>query len=225
MRLHRFFVEGKLGAGQEFVLTNETQTHQIMKVFRLGKGDKVILFDGGGFDFVSEIKSVSKNEIIFMPEERNQAVMPKRAVNLFLATIRKERFEWAVEKATELGVASITPIITERSEHIHLNIERLKKIAVEASEQCGRGNVPRINEAINLQDMNFEGEILVADFGGENLKSFKLTANSYQLFVGPEGGWIDSEREFFKNHNSKFISLGETTLRAETAAIVAVYSI
>lgn len=226
MRLHRFFVEEKIEEGKEFILKNEEQIHQIAKVFRLGVGDEVVLFDGSGFDFVSKIIDLEKKEIIFSLNEKKEAVIPKNKIHLFLSAIRKERFEWAAEKATELGVSSITPIITSRSEHTHLNFERLKKIVIEASEQCGRGDIPEVNESIELEKINFRGEVLVADFDGVPFPNLQLSTSNFQLFVGPEGGWSDEERKFFKENlpagrqeNAKFVSLGELTLRAETAAI------
>ncbi len=225
MRLHRFFVEGELEIGEDFVLKNEEQIHQIVRVFRLGEGDEVILFDGNRFDFIAEIKEIKKDQIIFDLKEKKEGILPKGEIHLFLASIRKERFEWAVEKATELGVSSITPIITERSEHTNLNIDRLKKIAIEASEQCGRNNVPIISPVDSLKlivdSLDTNSTIIVADFGGVSLKSYKLLAKSCKLFIGPEGGWTEEERELFKNKKAQVASLGALTLRAETAAISA----
>ncbi len=241
MRLHRFYIaktfseenirssEEKLKVGELITLNDERIVHQIKNVFRLGKGDKVILFNGAGKDFVCEITLVDKTGINFSVQEEKEVQKIESEVHVSLACIRKERFEWAVEKLTELGVASITPIETERSEHTHLNIERLKKIAIEASEQCGRGNIPEVEEVCSLKLVvsSLDDNTFVADFGGAPLSSYKLQtclpdrqANNYKLLIGPEGGWSEGERELFKTKKVKTVSLGETVLRAETAAIV-----
>lgn len=224
MRLHRFYIIEKVSIDEKLIVTDERVVHQVRNVFRLGKGDSVILFCGDGFDYVSEIESSEKNSLVFIPKEKKNIPKTSKEVHVYLACIRKERFEWAVEKLTELGVATITPVETERSEHTHLNIERLRKIAIEASEQCGRGNVPDISAVKSLEltvnSIN-EGEILVADFGGEKISKV-LTPNflSINYLVGPEGGWSESERELFMSKKINTVSLGETVLRAETAAIV-----
>ncbi len=229
MRLHRFYITEKVSVGEKLTVTDERVVHQVRNVFRLGKGDSVILFYGDAFDYVSEIESSEKNSLVFMPKEKKDIPKTSKEVHVYLACIRKERFEWAVEKLTELGVSSITPIETERSEHAHLNIERLKKIAIEASEQCGRGNIPEVEEVCSLKLVvsSLDDNTFVADFGGAPLSSYKLQtclpdrqANNYKLLIGPEGGWSESERELFKTKKVKTVSLGETVLRAETAAIV-----
>lgn len=224
MKIHRFFVVQNIEKGKDLLLTNPDQVHQIRKVFRMEKGDIVTLFNGKGTEYVSSIKDFDKEKIVFEIKVEKEIIKVEKEINVFLACIRKERFEWATEKLTELGVMSITPIITERSDHTHLNIERLKKIAIEASEQCGRGDIPAIAEVINLQNSVFNednSEVIVADFGGMPIKDLKIVNCKLNIFIGPEGGWTEAERELFGSKNAKFVSLGNTTLRAETAAIIA----
>lgn len=241
MRLHRFYIKEKIEAktffkkdvrptedsgisrfrGKEIRIESEDILHQMKNVFRLGVGDKIIFFNGEGKDFECKIEILSKKEGVFIIESQKKAFVPEKKIHVFLSAIRKERFEWAVEKCAELGVSSITPIITKRSEHTHLNIERLKKIAIEASEQCGRGDVPEISEPINFSDLNLDDSFIAFNMGGIDFQSFKLLAKSLKLLIGPEGGWSDEELEVFKNKNIKIYSLGNTVLRAETAAVVA----
>jgi len=230
MRLHRFYIEEKLAGKSEIKIFDEAILHQMKNVFRLEKGDKVIFFDGGGVDFECVAEIVSKKEGLFIVGKMIETSKIEKEVHVFLACIRKERFEWTVEKCTEIGVASITPIITERSERTSLNIERLRKIAVEASEQCGRGNIPDISEITDYElaitnAVENQSRIIVADFGGAKISDLlsshsPLRTHHFSLFIGPEGGFTNSEREFFKKAGVTFISLGPTTLRAETAAVV-----
>ena len=163
-----------------------------------------------------------------------------------MALIKKGNFELAAEKCTEVGVSEIHPVISERSEKKDLNIERLNKIVKEASEQSGRVTLPEVFNVTNLEaavsQVVSEGKVCVTfhtDTDSSTAPSFfnrprhqndtpsssdegdslKPTA----AFVGPEGGWTDSEMELFKKNNFKILSLGTNILRAETAAIVAVW--
>ena len=129
-----------------------------------------------------------------------------------------------VEKATELGVSKILPIISDRSEKKGFNLARAKKIAIEASEQCGRGDVPIIESSKHLVDSIQDlKNIIIFDSSGVLFDTLLLAADYslLSLFIGPEGGWTEKELNLFKQKNAKILSLGKLTLRAETAAIVA----
>jgi len=133
--------------------------------------------------------------------------------------------EWVVEKATELGVSKIVPVVSDRSEKKGFNLERARKIAVEASEQCGRGDVPLIDNSQKIIDisLNDQEKFIVFDSSGVPFDSSLLSTN-YRLLsilVGPEGGWSDKEIERFKEAKMEIFNLGKLTLRAETAAVVA----
>jgi 16S rRNA (uracil1498-N3)-methyltransferase len=161
--------------------------------------------------------------------------MPTKRVVLYQAVVKKDNFEWIVEKATELGVTDIVPVITERSEKKDLNMERLNKIAVEASEQCGRGDVPVVHSARpdlanvfvdsvskdsskSINGIAFHTEGSARSDLAEGLES---QTQSLAVFIGPEGGWSPSELELFHNNKIEICSLGKQVLRAETAAVVA----
>jgi 16S rRNA (uracil1498-N3)-methyltransferase len=147
----------------------------------------------------------------------------KNEVILFASLIKKDKFEWVLEKCTELGVSKFVPIISERSEKKDLNIERMRKIIKEASEQSERGFMPEICEPIELEEaladieykaiaLHLSGE----SFDDENLKIFSKLG----LFVGPEGGWGEKDIKLFKNKNVPLVTLGTQVLRAETASMV-----
>lgn len=237
MRLHRFYIEQKVpysektGRGEvgEITLADSELIHQMVNVFRFKTGDKVILFDGSGFEFECEIILINKKEVGLKIISHSAKAPRDKNISLFLALIKKGNFELAAEKCTEVGVSEIHPIISERSEKKDLNIERLNKIVKEASEQSGRVTLPKVFEITDLEkavtQVVSEGKVCVT-FHPTSLGSYDgaSTSNNIALFVGPEGGWTDSEIELFKKNNFKILSLGTNILRAETAAIVAVWS-
>jgi len=152
-------------------------------------------------------------------EEKNGTV-PQHKITLYQSIIKKDKMEWVVEKATELGVTKIVPIISERSEKKGFNVDRARKIAIEASEQCGRGDIPQIVEPITIEKAISQAEkAIVFDSSGKSLKELdKIETKS--IFIGPEGGWSENEISKFKSQNFEILNLGDLTLRAETAAIV-----
>ena len=228
MRLHRFYVLQPLG--EEVVISDSSVLKQWKNVFKYTPGVFVALFNGDGCDYVYSIESISSKECTLTLTKHSPVYMPKKKVTLYLSVIKKDNFELVAQKATELGVTKIVPILSARSEKKNLNDERLQKIAVEASEQCGRGDVPEIAPIVKLEQainsLNSNETTLVLQMGGlsfneESLKEKLSTSNSINLFIGPEGGWDPLEEDLFTKHEVALVSLGNTVLRAETAAIVA----
>lgn len=225
MRLHRFYVEKELSVGAEIMIDETSQLHQWLSVFRCSTGDKVILFNGSGNEYEAEFVELHKKKALLAIGSESTAIMPKHELHLCLALIKKDLFELVVEKCTELGISSITPIITERTQNKNINRDRLRKIAIEASEQSGRGDVPRINESVSLMkalDAASGYTIYVADVNHKGVQEkIKKSSNYPQaLFIGPEGGWGEKDLTLFAQYTLNTLNLGETTLRAETAAIV-----
>ena len=228
MRLHRFYVLQPLG--EDVVIDDVSTIKQWAKVFRYKKGDFVILFNGEGNDVTYCIETISSKECNLSRTKLSPSYIPNKKVTLYLSVIKKDNFELVVQKATELGVSTIIPILSERSEKKNLNEERLKTIAIEASEQCGRGDVPTILPIISLTDVletTLPHEIsLLLQIGGKDLKENSIQklleeSKNIALFVGPEGGWSENEEKLFKEKEIISVSIGDTVLRAETAAIVA----
>jgi len=227
MRLHRFYIDPKESSlekiHQNFISSSEL-LHQWKKVFRFSQGDKVLLFDGTGFEYEAEIISLNNKEaevkILNTIDRRQKA--PKE-VWLFAALIKKDNFEWIVQKATELGVSHIVPVISERSEKKGLNMERATKILIEACEQSGRVTLPTIAEPRELkeviQDVTQDIKAFVFDPSGETFSVSAASHKSVGLFIGPEGGWSDPELELFKAAGYSIYSIGSQILRAETAAV------
>ncbi len=259
MRLHRFYISDKLtgptgdkiGAQKEFSVYSSELVNQIRRVFRLKNGDTVILFDGSGYDYecrivTSDSKSErvkssnkvtdSKDGITFQVISSTRShFMPARDIYLCAAITKKDTFEWIVEKATELGVTHIVPVLAERSEKKSLNEERLCKIAIEASEQSGRGGVPQILPITKLDDVitltsSLDGtKAIVFHTEGEVLNKSDTLANEgisgeiqpTYVFIGPEGGWSQSELDMFHSNKMSIKCLGNQVLRAETAVVAA----
>jgi 16S rRNA (uracil1498-N3)-methyltransferase len=230
MRLHRFYVSQPLG--EEVVIEDVPTIKQWLKVFRYTLGDSVIMFNGDGYEYVYELKETSPLRCLLVLIEKKPALLSKRRSYLYLAVIKKDLFELVCEKATECGITDIIPIITERTEKKSLNEERLRTIIKEATEQSGRGDMPTLHETTNLthalissQEAVPKNRVYIATLFGKNLKDELQhkhdKASPLAFFIGPEGGWSDIEEKLFEVSGVNRVSLGETTLRAETAAIAA----
>jgi 16S rRNA (uracil1498-N3)-methyltransferase len=237
MRLHRFYTTENLENKTDITINSPELVHQVRRVFRLRNGDSIILFSGTHFDYECKIddsnneSTIDSNNIIrlqVIKKERSR-YSPQHKVFLCAAVTKKDTFEWIAEKATELGVTDIIPVMAERSEKKSLNESRLQKITVEASEQSGRGTIPMVHPIMGLEDaVEFikkeKGEIEILVFHTEgrlNLRGETSEGRPQALFIGPEGGWSDKEIEMFHSHNIKVVCLGPQVLRAETAVIAA----
>jgi 16S rRNA (uracil1498-N3)-methyltransferase len=248
MRLHRFYINQNIGETKELIISDLELIHQMVNVFRFKVGQEAILFDGSGFEYVSEIVLISKNEITVKIKSVSEKKIQTKKVDLYLSIIKKDNFELAAEKGTEVGVSEIHPLISERSEKKDLNIERLEKIVKEASEQSGRVTLPKV-----LPVTDFDIAVSQAVKDGKECVVFHMVTDSkieaghnrpghqndhpaltkvgidgrHQVaaFVGPEGGWTEKEMKVFKKNNFKIFSLGQNVLRAETAAIVSVWKL
>ena len=225
MRLHRFYINQPLG--EEIVqVDNLGIIHQLISVFRYKIGDEVILFSGNGYDYRYTILSSSKKEISFKLQDKSKSIPIEKNVTLYMALVKKDTFEHIVRTCTELGVTQFVPITAERSEKKNLNFERLQTIAVEASEQCGRGDVPIISPIMTLKEavdnVSDNKHTIVASLFGKKLTSDNikniLKNKDISVFVGPEGGWGEKEEKLFEDKGFTKIKLTETVLKADTGA-------
>lgn len=224
MRLHRFFVNQPI----EFTITvveDERLIHQWRDVFRYNIGSEIIIFDGCGVEYDAVIEKMTNREAKLRLISERQGLVPNQKIILCQSLIKKDRMEWVVEKATELGISKIVPILSERSEKKGFNTGRARKIAIEASEQCGRADIPEIMEIMDLVSgfKSYGDDALVFDQSSHStslpLKGKRKIDPVVSVFIGPEGGWSDKELEMFKKEKARVFSLGPFTLRAETAVI------
>ncbi|KND48015.1 MAG: 16S rRNA (uracil1498-N3)-methyltransferase [Parcubacteria bacterium C7867-006] len=226
MRIHRFYISTPI-TDKKFDISDRELVHQWRSVFRYNVGSQVILFDGSGVDYVCMITSIRNlGASVEVFSEKNTELAPRRNIYLCMALVKKDNFELIAQKATELGVNHIIPILCEHSEKRKLNMERLKKITIEASEQSGRGDVPTIYEIMKIEEIFQKGilpqEKIALHPEGEGIHKYLSglnSVNSFAVFIGPEGGFSPKEIELFKSYNISVISLGSQILRAETAAI------
>jgi 16S rRNA (uracil1498-N3)-methyltransferase len=222
MRLHRFFIEEPLRNKKDISLYDDELIHQWKDVFRFRAGNRLILLDNTGFEYLAEIDVLAKgNANVRILETTPVGSVPKKDIWLYAALIKKDNFEWILEKVTELGVNHIVPLLTERTEKKDLNTERALKILKEASEQSGRGILPELHEVMKLEEaLNKAVNPLAFHVEGDLFtQSFLEFSDQASLFIGPEGGWTEREVELFKAKDVPLVTVGTQVLRAETAAI------
>ena len=228
MARRRFFVDQVRNGHAE--ITGD-DAHHLTRVLRVEAGQKFEITDNRRA-WLAEVEAARKDRVLFHVLEELAAARELPHVTLYLALIKFERFEWAVEKATELGVSTIVPVEMNRTERGLLDgarkrVERWKRIAREASEQSRRLRAPEIADPIRfaevLSSASFHRVWMDEQSGAKPLLdafSFR-TGESASVAVGPEGGWIDAERSGLAAAGWLPASLGPLILRAETAACAA----
>lgn len=227
MKIHRF-IDPSFNLDQStLVVTNSEIINQWVNVLRFKISEKIVVCNGSGFESEAVIMKITDDgiELALAGKIKNQNE-PKREVNLYCAVLKKENFETVVQKSVEVGVTRIVPIMTERTIKQNVRIDRLVKIAHEAAEQSGRGIVPVITETMNFSEAITEagktGEIFFFDLGSDKDFSKQLHGvKPVNIFIGPEGGFSESEVAAAHKAGSQVVSLGSLTLRGETAAIIA----
>lgn len=223
----RLFVDQPLVQGQP-VRVEGNQAHYLAKVMRVTPGDAVILCDNHTGEWAAQVLDAAKRHVVLVPENH---LRPREDVPDFWlcpALLKKDRFDLVLEKATELGVARIAPVLTRRCVADKLNAERAAQIVTEAAEQCARTALPEVAEVAKLDLLLREWPgnraLFFADEegGASALDAFRATTGPAALLVGPEGGFDDAERAAIRAHPAaRAISLGPRILRGETAAIAA----
>ncbi|MDQ5971102.1 MAG: rRNA (uracil1498-N3)-methyltransferase [Patescibacteria group bacterium] len=227
-KIHRFINNYNI-EGNSIAINEPELIHQWKNVLKFKIGEQIILANPNGMEALCEIESIDKKEATLkLIEETENTKTVKRMVTLYASILKRENFEFIAQKATELGVKSIVPIKTERTIKQNINMERLGKIVTEASELCGRNTVPEICETMNFKDAitlsTKENYTVLFDATGENLANkIHNWQKKMAIFIGPEGGFTESELEFARENNIEIISISPLMLRGETAAIVATY--
>lgn len=229
MRVSRLHVPGPLKSGDLF-LDAETG-HYVRDVLRLGAGDELTVFDGTGGEYAAEIAIAGKREVALrVGEFRDREAESPLRVELGLGVTRGERMDYAVQKAVELGVARIAPLVTERCV-VRLDATRWaqraahwRKVAASACEQCGRNRPPQLAEPLKLTEWlgAQSGLRLFCDPRAmTGLRELARPAGSVCLLAGPEGGFSPEERDLARSAGFAPVRLGPRVLRAETAALAA----
>ena len=234
MRLTRVYVEGPLGSGKRVKLEGSAASH-ITRVLRLRVGAALILFDGAGGEYEASIDKAHGGEVI-VAVGAQQAIERESPLALTLAqgVSRGERMDLVVQKATELGVSRLVPVLTERSvmrltaQQSDRKVNHWRAIAIAACEQCGRNRLPSVAAPVALRDF-LKGDagaaadtrLLLSPVGTAALNDVPRPNGAVTVLIGPEGGLTDEEEHAAVTAGYTALRLGPRVLRTETAAIAA----
>ena len=223
--LPRLFVRQPLAEGVSLPL-ELSQANYLGNVLRLGQRAELLVFDGVSGEWLARITEAAKKRMTLSVERRTREPESIPDVWLAFAPVKRAQTDWLIEKATELGVARLLPIMTHRTVAERVKLERLEAISIEAAEQCGRTRLPEIAEPVSLQsllkDRDEARRLYFADEGGGEAVSRAFVPGPALILTGPEGGFTDEERALARAvPNGIPVSLGPRILRAETAALAA----
>ena len=223
----RLFVEQPVGAGQTVPLGRD-QAHYLFGVMRLGAGDQVLVFNQTSGEWRAEVAEAGKRGGSLRCLEKTRERRLPADVWLLFAPIKKERTDFIVEKATELGAAVIQPVTTDFTQSGRIKLDRLRAHAVEATEQCGGTYVPEVRDLAKLDDVlaNWpEGRRLMfcsEALAGEDVGLDAAETGPWAILIGPEGGFSEAERaRLAALPFARPVSLGPRILRADTASVAA----
>ncbi len=218
----RLFVDAPLLA-ESWIELGDAQAHYLTHVMRRQAGDAVRLFNGRDGEWQARIGEVSRRNVRLLVQRQTRPQAAEPDCWLCFALLKRQKTDLVVEKATELGVSVIQPIITARTQADHVNLARLNAIAIEAAEQCERLAVPEIRRPLParqlLADWPAGRRLFIAD-ERRTARLIPKDSGPTALLVGPEGGFTDAELDAIAAHHLVTrVSLGARILRAETAAI------
>lgn len=226
--MNQLFFAEKIESG--FAHLDEEESRHLLTVLRRKVGDRLQLTDGQGFFYEAELAEVGKRHALARILSKTEA-SPERSAKLHVAiapTKQIERFEWFLEKATEIGVDEITPLLCQRSERDTIRLDRLEKILVSAMKQSLRARLPKLNELTRFQKFatnSAESQKRIAWCSAEPLPHLKTTLSlqeSAVVAIGPEGDFSPEEVELALQNGFTSVSLGDARLRTETAGVLAV---
>lgn len=221
-RLHRFYVGNDFELRHTFWLHDQRLIAQWNRVLRYQTGQQVVLFDGVESERLYRIVQLEKDEAKLELVTDFERQLPEKKVHLLWSLLKKDKNDWVLQKATELGVTHFVPLLAQRSEKLSFDNDRAMKIVIEAAEQCGRSDIPTIREPMlvktAIEHIGVNMPLIICQQGNDRPG---LEQDEFGVLIGPEGGWSDEEKRLFQDHNLQHIGLGQFTLRAETAAISA----
>ncbi|MBT2133231.1 16S rRNA (uracil(1498)-N(3))-methyltransferase [Croceibacterium sp. LX-88] len=223
----RLFVSGPLAQGESLLLEG-SQAHYLLRVMRIAQGDTVILCDDETGEWAARVSDTGKRDLRLDLVERLRSREQVPDLWLCAALLKKDRFDLVLEKATELGVRRIQPVLMRRCVADKLNLERARSVVTEAAEQCARTALPELADPVKLdkllRDWPADRTLFFADElgGGPAAAAFAAHSGPAALLIGPEGGFDDAEREAVRAvPQARPITLGPRILRGETAAMAA----
>jgi 16S rRNA (uracil1498-N3)-methyltransferase len=230
MALPFFYIEA-FDASQQLITLNEETSKHVVQVLRMKQGEQLNLTDGKGSLLTAAISDAHKKHCVVQVKAVSYQPQASRKITIAVSLVKNSsRFEWFLEKATEIGVTEIIPLLCERTERQHFRFDRMKGIIVSAMLQSQQTWLPVLHEPVkfeNLKMMQFENAVkLIAHCEETEKNSLHMILNeakglNYIMLIGPEGDFSPAEIELALQNNFQPVSLGETRLRTETAAVVA----
>jgi 16S rRNA (uracil1498-N3)-methyltransferase len=225
----RLFVRAPLGTGRE-IRPDDEQAHYLLRVMRAADGDRVLLFNGADGEWNARIAKSGKRGVALLCETQAAAQSDVPDLWLAFAPIKKVPADYLTQKATELGVRVLQPVITHRTIARRVNTSRMAANAVEAAEQSGRLSVPEVREPVALEALlerwPRDRSLIFCDEGGEAMPIADALRESrqqaYGVLTGPEGGFDEAERRLIRSQAFVLpVTLGPRIMRADTAALAA----
>jgi 16S rRNA (uracil1498-N3)-methyltransferase len=234
MRVSRFYLPQALSLGATLRL-DEDNAHYLRAVLRLKKGAGLTVFNGEGGEYAAVVTDIHKDavsvELQAFAEREAESSLP---THLGLGIARGERMDLGVQKAVELGVSALTPLLTERcvvqldAARLQQRLRHWQKIIQSACEQCGRNRPPRLHEPLRLEDWTLQQtglRLFLHPHGGKRLSELAPPVEGVTLLAGPEGGFAERERTLALEAGFIPLRLGPRILRTETAALAALAAI
>ena len=224
--LPRLFVQTALSTGARVEL-DAAQANYLGNVMRLKHGDRLLIYDRASGESLAEIVEAGKKRMTLAVDEPTRPQESVPDLWLAFAPVKKGRVDWLVEKAVELGVARLLPVVTQRTIVDKLNLERMRSHIVEAAEQCGRTSLAGIDPPMKLEALLKSRDpartLYFADENGGDPVATAFKPGPALILTGPEGGFTPEEAAAIRSApNARPVSLGPRILRAETAALAAV---
>lgn len=232
MRTIRIYEPNKLTVNASQNLSPDGAGH-VGRVLRMTEGEQIVLFNGEGGEYTCTIKeSNKKNVVVHVDSFSDRSVESPIKIHLGQVLSRGDKMDFTIQKAIELGVTEITPLISSRcgvrikDERLNKKQETFQKIIISACEQSGRTFVPKINPVIDLGDFlkqtTNDCKLTLNPYAQKHISEINTDSKAYRLLIGPEGGFSDEEVAIAKQNGYEDVLLGPRILRTETAALVAV---
>lgn len=225
MRTDRFYLHAELGPG-ELVITDQRIVHQCKNVLRMEPGSALSLFNGDGTEWHATMRELGRDKCMVSIEgQLMRETEPDRAVHAGISILKKEYFELVAQKLVEVGIASITPVISHRTIKNTIDRERILKIMTEAAEQSGRLYLPELAKTVSVENfIEAQQNVAIFHMDGVAVNTIK-PGFDISFMIGPEGGWSIEELDLFSKKGLPLLSLGKTVLRGETAAIIGAHQL
>ena len=221
-----------LDENSKTAIFSSDESRHLFKVLRKKVGDEILITNGNHLMFIGNISAISKNNCEVEISKCEKKDKLGYSLHIVISILKSnERFEWFLEKASEIGITEITPVLCERSEKKFINEKRLNKVLISAMKQSLKANLPILNPIVKLKDYyksNLSDQLFIAHCN-ESEKDFLISSvkpkKNVTILIGPEGDFTKYEVEEAVKIGFKPVSLGNTRFRAETAAIIATHTV